>query len=102
MKRTLMTVLYRMAVLAFLFSLCSCQQKKPQQLTIDPGFTSYIAAFTAGHLSRQDGIRIRLTEAFPDLVDMSEPIDGKLFEISPSLKGSAYWIDEQTIEFRPD
>jgi uncharacterized protein YfaS (alpha-2-macroglobulin family) len=97
-----MTVLYRIAIVAFLLSLFSCQQQTPQPPTIDPGFTSYIAAFTAGHLSRQDGIRIRLAEAFPDQVNMSEPIDGKLFEISPSVKGSAYWIDQQTIEFRPD
>ena len=102
MKSILMTVFYRTVIVAILFSLFSCQQQTPQPPTIDPGFTSYIAAFTAGHLSRQDGIRIRLTEAFPDQVDMSEPIDGRLFEISPSLKGSAYWIDEQTIEFRPD
>ncbi len=102
MKSILMTVLYRTLFVAFLFNLFACQQQTPQPPSIDPGFTSYIAAFTAGYLSRQDGIRIRLTEAFPDQVDMSEPIDGKLFEISPSVRGSAYWIDEQTIEFRPD
>ncbi len=97
-----MSLLYRMAIIAFLFGLFSCQQQTPRPPRIDPGFTPYIAAFSAGQLSRQDGIRIRLTEAFPEPVDMSEPIDGKLFEISPSLKGSAYWIDEQTVEFRPD
>ena len=102
MKSILMTVLYRTVIVTFLISLFSCQQQTPQPPTIDPGFTSYIAAFTSGHLSRQDGIRVRLTEAFPDQGDMSEPIDGKLFEISPSVKGSAYWVDEQTIEFRPD
>jgi uncharacterized protein YfaS (alpha-2-macroglobulin family) len=102
MKPILMTLLYRMAIIAYLFGLFSCQQQTPQPPSIDPGFTYYIAAFTSGQLSRQDGIRIRLTEASPDPIDMSKPIDGKLFEISPSLKGSAYWIDEQTIEFRPD
>ena len=102
MKSIVVTVLHRAAILAFLSGFFSCQQPTPQPPYIDPGFTSYIAAFTSGHLSRQDGIKIRLTEAFPDPVDMSEPIDGKLFVISPSIKGSAYWIDQQTIEFRPD
>ncbi len=102
MKSIFVTVLQRAAILAFLSGFFSCQQQTPQTPSIDPGFTAYIAAFTSGHLSRQDGIRIRLTEAFPDPVDMSAPIDGKLFVISPSVKGSAYWIDQQTIEFRPD
>jgi uncharacterized protein YfaS (alpha-2-macroglobulin family) len=102
MKSIVLTVLHRAAILAFLSVFFSCQQQTPQPASIDPGFTSYIAAFTSGHLSRQDGIKIRLTEAFPDPVDMSEPIAGKLFVISPSIKGSAYWIDQQTIEFRPD
>jgi len=97
-----MPVLHRMAIVTLLFNLFSCQQQPTPPQTIDPGFTAYIAAFSSGHLSRQDGIRIRLTEAFPSQVDMSKPIDGKLFEISPSVKGSAYWMDKQTIEFRPD
>ncbi|KPL17567.1 MAG: hypothetical protein AMS26_00375 [Bacteroides sp. SM23_62] len=102
MKSILITVLNRTAIVAILISVFSCQQQTPQAPSIDPGFTSYIAAFTSGYLSRQDRIRIRLVEAFPDQVDMSEPIREKLFEISPSVKGSAYWIDQQTIEFRPD
>ncbi len=97
-----MTVLYGTVFFTLLISLFSCQQQKDPSSTIDPGFTSYIAAFTSGHLSRQDGIRIRLTESFQDQDDISEPIDGKLFDLSPSVKGSAYWIDDQTIEFKPD
>ena len=102
MKQTITAVLCRTALPALLLCFCSCQHQTPRTTAIDPGFTSYIAAYTSGHLSRQDGIRIRLAEAFPDPVDLTGAIDVKLFDFSPSLQGSSYWVDNQTIEFRPD
>jgi len=97
-----MPVLFRTVLAAFLFNLYSCQQKSHQPPPIDPGFTSYISAFTSGHLSRQAGIVIRLAEEYPGEINMSEPIEAGLFQLSPFVSGSAYWIDQQTIEFRPD
>ena len=102
MKSMLMTVLLRTVLIALPIGIISCRQQTPEPVSIDPGFTSYIAAFTSGHLGRRDGIIIRFTEAFPDTVGLSAPIDAKLFRISPSVKGSAYWLDQHTIEFRPE
>ena len=101
MKSMIMTVLFKTVLVALLFLVYSCQRPTPQPPTIDPGFTGYIEAFTSGHLSRQDRVRIRFMQAFPDPVDVSEPVEEKLFKLRPSVKGSAYWIDQQTIEFRP-
>lgn len=91
-------------VILFLFIvfISSCK-KKPQQIQeINPEFTSYISAFTSGYISNESAIRIQLTEDYQGEIDLNQTIDENLFKFQPALKGSAYWVDHRTIEFKPD
>ena len=76
---------------------CSRKQK-PSDTVYSPD----ISAFTSGVISMESNIRIRLSSDFPVEPDAQKPPDAKLFEIKPEVTGNAYWIDQRTIEFRPE
>ena len=80
-----------------------CKKKEKSQLMeIDPAFGSFISAFTSGTISNSSTLRIRLAEPYESEPAYDSPIDKELFDFNPSIKGSAYWVDDQTIEYRPD
>src|SRR3990172_7537364 len=88
---------------SFLFLFCLCLikcggDKLPKQ--IDPDFAGYITAFTSGVISNQSTIKVRLTEPYKD-AEPGQIIKKELFDFSPEIEGDAYWIDDQTIEYRP-
>ena len=87
---------HRIILAALLFNLHSCRQETKQSSFIDPGFTSYISAFTSGYISTQATLRIRLAEDYPEKI--STPLGKKVFQFSPPISGSAYWLDQNTIE----
>src|SRR5260221_1276190 len=76
-------------------------KKQPDANFIDPAFGEYITSYTAGVVSSRSTIRVVLAK---DAVDSSfvgrEPAT-RLFSFSPSIKGSAVWLDKHTIEFKP-
>ncbi|KPK85826.1 MAG: hypothetical protein AMS27_06450 [Bacteroides sp. SM23_62_1] len=88
--------------LIFVPVLIGCQKKAESTEEINPEFTSYISAFTAGSISNESSIRIRLTAEYQEAFTPYEPITGKLFRFQPSLQGVTYWVDSRTIEFKPD
>ena len=54
-------------VILLLFSfLASCRSPVEKAPAIDPGFTSYITAFTSGQVGKQSAIRVRLAEENPE------------------------------------
>lgn len=73
-------------------------QKKPEKNE----FAKYIQAYTAGVISRTSTIRIKLSDQVQVTHAQNEALKEDIFDFSPSVKGKAYWIDAQTIEFRPD
>ena len=88
--------------MAFLFcaiSVSSCKKKGP--IPFDPAFASYVSAFTSGSISVASNIRIRLTDAFKGDVNVNEPVQEDLLKFSPSIEGQLWWLDNQTLEFRP-
>lgn len=81
--------------MAFLW-LLSIKKRKD----INPAFSAYIEAYTAGLVSKRGGIRIQFAS---NIAAQDTKVDDKdLFSFSPSIKGKAYWINAHTIEFRPD
>src|ERR1051326_560480 len=78
------------------------ESKGKEEERIDPAFSEYISAFTSGIISNQSRIRIILTNESPKTVQAGQPVEGTLFEFSPAVKGTAYWVDSRTIEFKPD
>jgi uncharacterized protein YfaS (alpha-2-macroglobulin family) len=85
-----------------IFSISACKKKPEQIQEINPEFTSYISAFTSGNISNESAIRIQLAEDYQGEIDLNQIIDARLFKFQPDLKGSAYWVDRRTIEFKPD
>lgn len=82
----------------FLFS---CSDKDPSKIVVNPGFSVYVSAFTSGVISCQSTIKMILVEPHPDAV-AGQAIKTDLLRFSPSIEGTAFWLDKQTIEFRPD
>lgn len=74
---------------------------KHHHVSVDPGFSEYIAAFTSGTVSSQTTVKVELVNEIPAVQPNAE-VDQELFRFSPSIKGKAYWLDGRTIEFRPD
>ncbi|MDR2449402.1 MAG: hypothetical protein LBD52_05520 [Prevotellaceae bacterium] len=60
----------------------------------------YISAYTSGVISVNAPVRIRLSQEHNDF-ERNAVIEKKLFDLSPSVTGEAYWITPTTIEFRP-
>ncbi len=68
----------------------------------NPAFSAYISAYTSGIISKESTIRILLNNDMETPIEIGKPVDKKLFDFSPSIKGTAVWVDSRTIEFRPD
>lgn len=73
-----------------------------QETSNQADFAPFISGFSSGIISKNDDIRIRLTSPYSGEIDLTKPIDQKLFDFSPNIKGNAYWLDKQTIVFKPD
>ena len=68
----------------------------------NPAFGAYINAYTSGIISKKSTIRILLSNEIETPIEIGKAIDKKLFDFSPSIKGTAVWLDSRTIEFRPE
>ncbi|HEX6914347.1 MAG TPA: MG2 domain-containing protein, partial [Chitinophagaceae bacterium] len=93
----------RLFLLALLASaaLISCNRKQ-KLVKIDPEFGKYIEAYTSGVISKKSSIRIQLAIDAVTAHAINEPLKTELFDFSPAVKGTAYWIDARTIEFKPE
>ena len=88
-------------ILLFCFSIFSIQcSKEKKSKTIDSDFKTYITAFTSGIISNQSTIKIRLSEPYKD-AKPNELLTKDVFEFTPEISGETFWLDENTIEFRP-
>lgn len=83
------------------FTLIQCKGKRDQGTT-QPAYNPYVSAFTSGTISSRSVIRVLLTNEYTGEFVANEPLKEKLFDLSPSLKGKTYWVDNRTIEFKPD
>ncbi|MFZ4058382.1 MAG: alpha-2-macroglobulin family protein [Ferruginibacter sp.] len=97
----------RMAILRTLLfitvaaSFFSCNQNQ-KWITVDPAFSKYVDAYTTGVVSKTTAIRIQLAANAGTTHAVGEVLKESLFDISPSVKGKAVWVDARTIEFKPD
>jgi len=67
---------------------------------INPAFSQYISTYTAWSVNSGASIHIVLTK---DVIDSSAVGEAgeKFFDFSPSIKGTAFWLNRRTIEFKP-
>jgi alpha-2-macroglobulin len=69
---------------------------------VNPAFREYVQAFTSGVVSTHATIKVRLNSEMVDSALINMPVDKEIFSFKPAINGTAYWIDDRTIEFRPD
>ncbi len=78
----------------------SCN-KSDKWIEVDPAFSQFIDAYTTGVVSKTTSIRIQLSTDASTTHAVGEAVNENLFDISPSVKGKAFWLDARTIEFKP-
>lgn len=76
-------------------------KKKTRTAEEEQAYAKYIESYTSGTVSKKSFIRVHLANAASGMQDIGKPDSRELFDFSPSLKGKTYWIDPQTVEFRP-
>lgn len=97
MKRDIAFKLLPCLLASLLLFACDGQRK---DISPSAEFAPYINAYTGGVISRQATIRIELAQDLP-MVDLNNLADNP-FSFSPSLKGEAHWLNNNTIEFVPE
>lgn len=86
---------------AGVFYAISSTGKKTPALSINPAFAEYISSYTSGIVNSGSPIKIGFVEDMVDSSGVGAPASSKLFSFSPSVRGTAFWLDTKTIEFRP-
>ncbi len=96
------TVTFSLAFLSALtvLSLFSCKQKN-KWIDVDPAYSQFVDAYTTGVVSKTTAISIQLAAATNTTHSVGEEVTDDLFELSPSVKGKAHWVNARTIEFKP-
>ncbi len=64
-------------------------------------YNPYVSAYPSGVISTRASLRLRFAEAVADSAQVGQEIPYDLFDMSPSVKGTAYWTDDRTAEFIP-
>lgn len=64
-------------------------------------YAPYVNAYTGGVISQSSPIRIELAQD-QQMVELNHELADNPFRFSPSLKGKAYWVNNNTIEFMPE
>ncbi|WP_455587572.1 alpha-2-macroglobulin family protein [Bacteroides sp.] len=100
MKRTNIIPVLFSCLLIVIMSLNSCTGSQKEVIPSSE-FAPYINAYTGGVISQSSPIRIELTQDQP-VVDLNNELKDNPFRFSPSLKGKAYWVSNNTIEFLPE
>ena len=80
----------------------SCKKNDGKWIDVDPAFSKYIEAYTTGIVSKTSSIRIQLATDASTTHTVGQPVKESLFNLSPSVKGTATWLDARTIEFKPE
>ncbi|MFO7979122.1 MAG: MG2 domain-containing protein, partial [Bacteroidales bacterium] len=102
MKRSFVFRLVLMMSALVMFSHCKGPESQGEAATEEPAYHPRISGFTSGTISATSSIRVLLTQELERDVEPMAAIPEKLFSFSPGIKGEAYWVDNKTIEFRPE
>ncbi len=98
-KKFIFLGLLAVSIAAILFIYFRHKKKSNEE---NQAYAKYIEAYTSGTISKKSFIRVHLANAATGMQDLGKADSRELFDFSPSISGKAFWIDPQTIEFRPD
>ena len=100
MKRTISIPVFFSMLLMIIISMNSCADCQKEVIPSSE-YAPYVNAYTGGVISSSSPIRIELTHDQP-VVDLNNELKDNPFHFSPSLKGKAYWVSNNCIEFLPE
>lgn len=84
-----------------LFLLGNCRNSVKDIPNVDPEFSEYVSAYTAGLIASDGEIQVVLQNDSYLYPGNGKEVDDNLFDISPNIKGKTYWKDSRTIIFKP-
>lgn len=88
------------AIAVFYFN--ESKGSKTFNASINPAFGEYISSYTAGVIGSGSAIRMVLSKDVVDSTYVGDETTVKLFDLTPSVKGTTVWLDRRTVEFRPE
>lgn len=94
------TILVFFILLTLMSGVASCTRSQ-KEIIPSAEYAPFVSAYTGGFVSQSSPIRIELVEDQP-MVDLNNALEENPFSFSPSLKGKAYWVNNNTIEFVPE
>jgi len=102
LRKVALVVVPLLIVVAGVFYFTNVKGKKPGSVFINPAFGEYITSYTAGLLSSDASVRITFANNVVDSAMVGQESDVRLFSFSPSVSGKTVWLEQNTVEFRPD
>ena len=97
-KHRIANKLFFLLLTIAVFSSCTNSKK---DIVPSAEYAPFVNAYTGGVISQTSNIRIELAQDQP-MVDLNNELKENPFSFSPSLKGKAYWVSNNTIEFVPE
>lgn len=87
----------------FSLTFTSCKKNDATKwIDVDPAYAKYIEAYTTGVISKTSSVRIQLSSDVATTHAVGQAVKEVLFEFTPSVTGTARWLDARTIEFKPE
>ncbi len=83
----------------FLITSCNNTPKVSQKLA-EVKYNPKVAAFTSGMVSNQAEIMVRFSDNVAS-AEAGNTASSSIVKISPSVKGEFYWLDKQSLVFKP-
>lgn len=88
-------------LLTALFASCGGSDSS-EDISIEAEYLQYINEYTGGVVSKNSSIIVRLANPSPafNSSEKEKSVEG-IFEFSPKIKGESHWLDQYTVEFKP-
>ncbi|OQX98554.1 MAG: hypothetical protein B6I24_05040 [Bacteroidetes bacterium 4572_128] len=100
-KKKIYIILFVFTFIFMIFLFFILNKKQNKIINVNSAFSSYISAFTSNIVSKKSNIKIRFTKKIIENFEIGKKLDESLFVFEPNVKGETFWIDNQTLEFRP-
>jgi len=90
-----------MALALFFLHSCTNQDTAEEVKIPDPVFRKYVSGYTSGTISRNDVIRIVLSEPSTRFTMAGNEVDGEVLRTTPIVEGTLNWENDRTVVFSP-
>ena len=101
-RKMAVAVLAIAVAVAGIFYFTTSTGKKSPSLFVNPAFAEFINSYTTGVIPSSSVLTIAFPKEMVDSAQLGQQSDQKLFDIQPSVGGKTFWVDQRTVEFRPD